>query len=147
MATSLSIEPLMKGKDPERWLQRFEAVAKWQGLVDDKLKYAFLASIGAEVYDLLADAVLPKEPSDFKFEELCIHVKTQLQPKKLPIAARYDFCRLSKRRETRSKFSFENYAMQRRIVNLALSWKIGSETNWCSASVTKRRDARCSLKI
>ena len=94
MATSLLIEPLTKGKDPERWLQRFEAVAKWQGLVDDKLKYAFLASIGAEVYDLLADAVLPKEPSDFKFEELCIQVKTQLQPKKLPIAARYDFCRL-----------------------------------------------------
>ena len=94
MATSLIIEPLTKGQDPERWLQRFKAIAKWQGLVDDKLKYSFLASIGPEVYDLLADAVLPKEPSDFKFDDLCAHVRSQLQPKKLPIAARYDFCRL-----------------------------------------------------
>jgi len=97
MATSnfmSAIEPLSKEVDFSRWVQRFEAVKVLQDWSDEKSKYAFLACIGQEAFDLLADAAMPKEPSELKLEELKDLLKQQLQPKQLPIAARYQFQQL-----------------------------------------------------
>ena len=62
------------------------------GCVDgERKKHAFLASLGEDAFDLLADATLPKTPSEKTYEELVIIIKQELQPAKLPIAARYEF--------------------------------------------------------
>ena len=94
MATSKYIDTLTKNEDPVRWLQRFDAVAAWQGWTGDGLKNAFLALIGSDGYNLLADAVIPDKPVDKTFEELTALLTTQSRPKKLAIAARFDFSRL-----------------------------------------------------
>ena len=94
MATSSLIEPLKKDEDPERWLQRFKAVAAWQNWTGDDKRNAFLALIGADGYNLLADAVIPHTPADNTFDELTQLLTAQIQPKKLAIAARFDFSRL-----------------------------------------------------
>ena len=52
MATQM-IEPLKRGEDAPRWLQRFTAVAQWQEWTGDKKKNSFLAYIGAEIYTIL----------------------------------------------------------------------------------------------
>ena len=52
MAMSNYIEQLNKTDDPARWLQRFEAVAKWQGWKDDSLRSAFLALINHDGYNI-----------------------------------------------------------------------------------------------
>ena len=94
MVMSNFIEALTKAEDPARWLQRFKAVATWQGWTGDGRKNAFLAMIGADGYNVLADAVIPDKPVDKTFDELATILTAQSQPKKLAIAARLDFSRL-----------------------------------------------------
>ena len=94
MATSngfSTIEPLSKGQDPLRWLQRFDAYAGWHEFTNDKKKLALLALMGSEMYGLLADAVLPDIPANKTFDELTLLLKAQLQPRRLAIAERYEF--------------------------------------------------------
>jgi len=91
MATSQSIEPLTKDTNVVRWLQRFESAMEWQGISAEKKKHALLASLGADAYDSIADACLPNQPSAMDYASLCVLIKSQLQPTKLPIAARYEF--------------------------------------------------------
>ena len=64
------LEPLKCGEDAPRWLQCLKAVAQCQEWTGDKKKNAFLAYIGAEIYNLLADAVLPALLADKSFDKL-----------------------------------------------------------------------------
>ena len=73
MATSnvvATIEPVSKSTNFDRWVQRFEAVKMLQEWTTEKAKHAFLAYIGQEAFNLLADAAVPKKPADFEFNEL-----------------------------------------------------------------------------
>lgn len=93
MATS-SIEPLKKGINVSRWLQRFEAQMTWQAVNEEKKKYALIALLGPEAFELVADSCLPREPAEKTYKELVEIIKKQLMPTKLPIAARYEFYQL-----------------------------------------------------
>jgi len=92
--TNVAIEPLRKGSNFGRWLQRFEAQMEWQTVTDEKKKHALLALLGPEAFDLVADACLPRKPAESTYTALVKVLSTQLQPKKLPIAARYEFYQL-----------------------------------------------------
>ena len=133
MATSngfSTIEPLSKGQDPLRWLQRFDAYAGWHEFTNDKKKLALLAVMGSEMYGLLADAVLPDIPANKTFDELTLLLKAQLQPRRLAIAERYEFNKTRQVVLSRFRILFENYAMRRLTVNLEHSWRIVSRTSW-----------------
>jgi len=93
MAT-IQIEPLQKGGNVTRWLQRIESLMVWQGVGDEKKKHALIASLGSEAYELVADACLPDKPSDKTYNDLVSIIKKQLMSTKLPIAARYEFYQL-----------------------------------------------------
>lgn len=92
--SSQAIEPLRKGANVVRWLQRFEASLRWQGVDDDRRKYALVSSLGADAYDLLADSSLPAQPLDKSYDELVALIQQQFVSVKLPIAARYEFYQL-----------------------------------------------------
>ena len=94
MATRFTLEPLQKDSNVSRWLERFEATMDYEDADNDKKKSALLASLGPDAYDLIADAAVPSKPSDKTFTELVKLIKQQLQPTKLPIAARYEFYQL-----------------------------------------------------
>jgi len=93
MATT-TIEPLRKDSNVSNWLQRFEAAMTWQAVNDEKKKYALLASLGTEAFELVADSCLPKKPAEKSYQELVSLIKLQITKKKLPIAARYEFYQL-----------------------------------------------------
>jgi len=94
MATSTTIEPLQKGANVSRWIQRFEASILWQSVAEEKKKYALIALLGAEAFELVADSCLPQKPVDKTYTDLLSIIKKQLVPVKLPIAARYEFYQL-----------------------------------------------------
>ncbi len=71
---------------------------------DTEQKYALLASLGPEAYDLIADAIVPAKTSDKSYEELVSIIKKQLQPRRLPIAARYEFYQLRQGNDEVSTF-------------------------------------------
>ena len=104
MATRDLIEPLTKEDDPKRWLERFDAVASWHNLVDEKKSNALVALMGAEVYGLVADAILPDVPANKSFDELKATLLEQMRPKRLAIAERYDFNQVTQGQGTVSEF-------------------------------------------
>ena len=87
----MGLDPLQKTTNVSRWLQRFEAMMEWEGVEAGKKKHALLAFLGQDAFDLLADATVPARPADKTYDELVQLIKQQLQPAKLPIAARYEF--------------------------------------------------------
>lgn len=88
------MEPLATNSNVSRWIQRFEAMMEWEALDDTKKKHALLASIGETAFNLLADSMLPDKPADKSYKELKQLIIEQVQPPKLPIAARYEFYQL-----------------------------------------------------
>jgi len=93
MATSLlsSIEPVVKGTDVDRWIQRFEAVALLADWSKEQKKSALMAGVGQNAFTMLADAAVPKKLSDLEYEELQQLLKQQFQPTSLPLSARFQF--------------------------------------------------------
>ncbi len=104
MATRIQIEPLRKESNVSRWLERFTAIMEWEDVDVDKQKHALLASLGPDAYDLIADATVPSKPSEKSFQELVDLIKQQLQPPKLPIAARYEFYQIRQGNDNVSTF-------------------------------------------
>jgi len=94
MATNLTIEPLRKDSNVSIWLQRFEAAMTWQAVSDEKKKFALLASLGGDAFELVADSCLPKKPSEKSYQEIVTLIKQQISAKRLPIAVRYEFYQL-----------------------------------------------------
>lgn len=98
MATSSRefIAPLKRGEDATRWLLQFEAVAAWQEISEenDRQKNALLAMMGTEAFNMVADAIVPKKPAEVSLKDLKEILLEQFQPKKLPIAARFEFSKL-----------------------------------------------------
>lgn len=89
------LEPLKRGDDPTRWILQFDAVAAWQELTDEgKAKNALLALMGTEAFNMVADAIVPDKPGEKSLKELKEILLEQFQPRRLPIAARYEFSKL-----------------------------------------------------
>ena len=116
------IEPLVRGDDCDRWLQRFTAAAAWHELRDARLKNAFLASVGPEAFASLADACLPAKLADMSFAQLEELLRHQFQPKKLAIAARFDFSRLHQESDYVAAFV-------RRLRKSAIDCEFGDQTD------------------
>ena len=94
MATSdgCKLEPIKETTNISRWLQRFEALMSYEAIDDAKKKDGLLSYIGHEAFDKIADAIVPDKPADKSYEDLVKLLAKELQPSKLAIAARYEFC-------------------------------------------------------
>ena len=96
LATSMArlLEPLTKDMDPNSWLDRFEAAISFKEVKDDKKSNALISSLSSEVYDLLADALIPLKPTGQTFDQLVNVLKAQMRPQRSAIASRYHFHQL-----------------------------------------------------
>lgn len=71
---NVSIEPLnckSGSEEVKKWFQRFEALCILQEYDTDAMKTnAMISLMGREAFDLLVAAVAPKEPKEFKIEQI-----------------------------------------------------------------------------
>ena len=92
---NIALEPLKCKAGPaeiEKWFQRLEAVCVLQEYENDTMKTnAAISLMGEEAFDILATAVAPKAPKEFKVDELKKELLRQIQPQKAVQVARYEF--------------------------------------------------------
>lgn len=74
------------------YLERFQYIFTVNGIVDEKLKTALVMSMaGKEFHSKVTSLIMPKKPSDYKYDELMEELKKHFSPKTNIRYERYKF--------------------------------------------------------
>ena len=92
MATIDCLDELQVGtKDFDCYIERMEQYFIANDVPEAKKVAAFLLAIGAKVYELLHNLVVPDSPKDKRFNDLVKTLHAHLKPKPLVTAERFKF--------------------------------------------------------
>ena len=117
-----SINVQSRPEEVDKWVQRFQALCVLQEYKEDTTKTVALISLmGSQAYDLVASAVAPKEPREYKVEALIEILKKQMHPTKSVVISRYEFF------NTRQKPEETVRELERKLKTRASSCEFGTK--------------------
>ena len=110
---------LSKGADWKLYTQQFEHFVKANKVEDDQ-KHLLLALIGAPMYKLLANLVVPTEPGDLSYKEVVDKLDAHFKPKPVLIVERFRFYK----RNQESGEKVANYLAELRRLAVTCEFKM-----------------------